>query len=67
MLLKLLQEAEREKVAIVNTNIITVICQFIEIAGTLRGNFQKQLFDSLAEAEKDITEEWKEWVNYDSN
>ena len=35
MLLKLLQEAEREKVAIVNTNI--------------------------------ITEEWKEWVNYDSN
>lgn len=67
MLLKLLQDAERENVAIVNPNLITTIYQFIESAGMLRDNLQQQFFDRLAKAEKNITEKWKEWINYGSN
>ena len=53
--------------AIVNPNLITTIYQFIESAGMLRDNLQQQFFDRLAKAEKNITEKWKEWINYGSN
>lgn len=69
MLLKLLQEAEEEKVAIVNPHIITEATKFIEAAGALRRNInnkcmapQDPLFCRLAEAENCITEKWKEWI-----
>lgn len=67
MLLRLIEEAQKNKVAIVSPNISTTICQFIETAGALRGNFQKQLFLKLAEAERNITEKWKEWIDYGSD
>lgn len=69
MLLKLLQEAKEEKVAIVNPHIITEAIKFIEAAGALRRNInskcvatQDHLFCRLGEAENCITERWKEWI-----
>lgn len=69
MLLQLLQEAKKDKVANINSHIITEANQFIEVAGTLRGSLndrsrtpQKHLFDKLAGIEKRITEAWEEWV-----
>ncbi|MBD5450903.1 MAG: hypothetical protein HDR28_12335 [Lachnospiraceae bacterium] len=69
MLLKLLQEAEMNEVAIVSPYITAEVNRFIEAAGALRrslnsecASFQEQLFDRLAESENHITEKWKEWI-----
>ncbi len=69
MLLKLLQEAEKNRVVIVSSDLVEEINRFIETAGSLRRSLndkyavsQKQLFGRLAGAEKRITEKWKEWI-----
>ena len=69
MLLKLLQEAEINKVATVSPYIIAEVNRFIEAAGALRRSlnngcapFQEQFFGRLAESENRITENWKEWI-----
>lgn len=74
MLLKLLQEAAQEHIAVVSPYIVATVNHFIETAGVLRGNLNTKsmpppeyLFCELAEAEKKITEHWEEWVQYDSH
>lgn len=74
MLLKLLQEAAQEHIAVVSPYIVAAVNRFIETAGALRGNLNNKsipppecLFCELAEAEKKITEHWEEWVQYDSH
>lgn len=69
MLLKLLKEAEKDKVAAVSPYITVQVNQFVEAAGALRGRLnnkcaasQKNLFAGMAEAEHCITEKWKEWI-----
>lgn len=74
MLLKLLQEAEKENVASVDFHIMMEVGQFIETAGSLRNHLKNNkegpweyLFGRLAKIERCITEKWKEWIQYGSH
>lgn len=68
MLLKLFQEAERDRTAVISPDIVAEVNRFIEAAGALRrrlnydGTVSGQLFDRLAESEDRITLNWRKWI-----